>query len=68
MRINPIACKITYLQVVIGRLALISNGLATNFRRFIHNSTCPFWAWTYVLLDVQQQFPLTYNTHEKYKM
>jgi len=68
MQINHVACKITYLQVVIGRLALISNGLATNFRRFIYNSTSPFWAWTYVLLDVQQQFPLTYNTHEKHKM
>jgi len=54
MQINPVACKITYLQVVIGRLALISNGLATNFRRIIHNSTSPFWAWIYVLLDVQQ--------------
>ena len=42
MQINPVACKITYLQVVIGRLALISNGLATNFRRIIHNSTSPF--------------------------
>jgi len=42
MQINPIACKIAYLQVVIERLALISNGLATNFKRFIHNSTSPF--------------------------
>jgi len=68
MQINLVACKITYLKVVIGILALISNGLATNFRSFIHNSTRQFWAWTYVLLDVQQQFPLTYNTHEKHKM
>jgi len=34
MRINNATCKIAYPQLVIGRLALISNGLATNFRRF----------------------------------
>jgi len=42
MQINTVTFKIAYLQVVIGRLALISNGLATNFRHFIRYSISPF--------------------------
>jgi len=34
MWINNATCKIAYPQVSIGRLALISNDLGTNFRRF----------------------------------
>jgi len=41
MRINNVALKITYPQVVIGRLALISNNLTTSFIRFINDSTSP---------------------------
>jgi len=66
MWINIFTCKIVYLQVVIGRLSLISNGLATNFIRFIHNSTSPFWAWTYVLLDVQLQIPIHQHYQDKF--
>jgi len=46
MRINNVALKITYPQVVIGRLALISNNLTTSFIRFINDSTSPVWLWT----------------------
>jgi len=34
MQINNATYKIAYPQVAIGRLALISNGLATTFRHF----------------------------------
>ena len=46
MWINNATYKIAYPQVAIGRLALISNGLATNFRRFSNDSTSLFWVWT----------------------
>jgi len=45
--INNATCKIAYLQVAIGILALISNSLATNFRRFNNDFTSLFWVWTY---------------------
>jgi len=35
MRINTATCKISYPQVVIGRLTLISNDLTTSFRRLL---------------------------------
>jgi len=46
MRINNATCKIAYLQVAIGRLALVSNGLAINFRRFSNDFASLFWVWT----------------------
>jgi len=46
MWINNATCKIAYPQVAIGRLTLISNGLATNFRRFSNDSANLFWVWT----------------------
>jgi len=46
MRINNATCKITYAQVAIERLALISNGLPTNFRRFSNDFASLFWVWT----------------------
>jgi len=52
-------CKISYSQVSSGRLTLISNDLVTSFRHF---------EYEHVLLDVQLQFQLIYNTHEKHEM
>jgi len=43
-----------YPQIVIGRLALISNDLATKFIHFINDSTVHF-EYEHVLLDVQFQ-------------
>jgi len=60
MRINNTTCKISYPQVAIGILTLISNGLATNFRWFSNDSTSLFWVWTSgigcstsILIDIQ---------------
>jgi len=49
MRINNVTCKISYHQVSIGRLAHISNDLATNFRRFSNDCASIFWVWTCVI-------------------
>ena len=38
--------QIAYPQVVIISLALISNSLATNFRRFSNDLVSLFWVWT----------------------
>jgi len=38
MWINTTTCKVEYLQVAIGRLALISNILGTNLKRFSNDS------------------------------
>jgi len=46
MRINNATCKIAYLQVAIKRLAIIGNGLATNFRRSSNDFASLFWVWT----------------------
>jgi len=46
MRINTTTCKIAYSQVTIGRLALISNGLANNFIHFSNDCPSLFWVWT----------------------
>jgi len=46
MWINNSICKISYPEVAISRLALISNDFATNFRRFSNDSTSRFWVWT----------------------
>jgi len=46
MRIINATCKIAYPQVAIERLALISNDLATNFKRFSNDFTSVFWVWT----------------------
>jgi len=48
MRTNIVTCKIAYPKLAIGRLTLISNGLATNFRHFSNNFASPFWVWTCV--------------------
>jgi len=66
MQINNATCKIAYLQVSIKRLALISNGLATNFRRSSNDSASLF-EYEHVLMDAQLQFQLIYNTHEKHE-
>jgi len=49
MQINIVVCKIAYPQVAIGKLALISNDLATFFIHFINDSTSPFWVWNVLL-------------------
>jgi len=67
MQINNATCKIAYLQVAIGRLALVINGLATNFRHSNNDSISLFWVWT-CDTDAQLQFQLIYNTHEKHEM
>jgi len=46
MRINNATYKIAYLKVAIGRLALVSSGLPTNFRRFSNDFTSLFWVST----------------------
>jgi len=60
MQINNETCKIAYFQVVIWRLALISNGIATNFRCFNNDFASLFWVWTcatgcstLILIDIQ---------------
>jgi len=67
MRINTVACKNAYSQVVIGILVLISNGLASIFKCFINFLQVHF-EYKHVLLDVQFQFQLIYNTYEKHEM
>jgi len=46
MQINNATCEIAYFQVAIGRLALVSNGLAINFRRFSNDFASLFWVST----------------------
>jgi len=45
----------------------ISNGLITNFRHFINILQVHFKN-EHVLLDLQLQFQLIYNTYEKHEM
>jgi len=48
MWINNVTCKIAYPQIAIGRLALINNDVATNFRCFSNDFASLNWVWTRV--------------------
>jgi len=47
MRIKYATCKIAYFQVAIRILALVTNGLAINFRHFSNDFASLFWVSIY---------------------
>jgi len=60
MWINNATCEIVYFQVAIGRLALVSNDLAINFRHFSNDfaslfrvSTCATGFLTSIPIDIR---------------
>ena len=68
MWINIVACKIAYPQVAIGKLALISNGLATVFKCFINYYSSPLLVWTCatgcstsIPIDIQHSWKTCYK-------
>ena len=46
-RTNVPACRIAYIHAEVGRLDLISNGLAINCNLLIKDFARPFVSWTY---------------------